>query len=331
LRRFGVFPPRYHPGGGLVHGLSRAGGEAAYGGATPALGITTTQRLEEIIALRPDAAMWSAQGYDPVSIAQLLEAGINVYTGLGGYFLDGQPDQQLIEDACRKGRSTFAAGGNIPGLISDVLPIFLSGFTGDIRHITAVQRNHVAHYPSAAQLSGGLGLGAPAPISDAPTELDLGWEWLMAMSARMVAAALGLEFTDFRTTAKDVKLAPETVTLPGSGLTIEAGTVAGVRWTGSAYSADREFLTIVNEQTGVFGLGPDWRQDDSAPAWTVEIDASPPMICTLTWPDGVPAAAANSQLNAARAINVIEALASAPPGARSVLDLPMITGRGSLT
>lgn len=321
---------RYELVGVLVHSDLKAGRDAGDVVGTTPIGVTTTRLLDDIIALKPDAAIWSAQGYDPVSIARLLAAGINVYTGLGGYFLDGQPDQQLIEDACRTGGSTFAAGGNIPGLISDVLPIFLSGFTGDIRHITAIQRNHVAHYPSAAQLSGGLGFGEPAPADDAPTELDLGWEWLMAMSGRMVASALDLEFTDFRTTAKEIKLAPETVTLPGSGLTIEAGTVAGVRWTWSAYSGDREFLTIVNEQTGVFGLGADWRQDNAAPAWTVDIDASPPMVCTLTWPEGVPAAAANSQLNAARAINVTHALVKAPPGALSVLDLPMITGPGAL-
>jgi hypothetical protein len=311
--------------GVLVHSAAKAGRDAGQLVGIDPIGITTTQSLDDIIALKPDAAIWSAQGYDPVSIARLLAAGINVYTGMGGYFLDGEPDGPLLEDACQAGGSSFAAGGNIPGLISDVLPIFLSGFTGDIRHIKAVQRNHVAHYPSAAQLSDGLGLGRPAEENEASKTLDLGWEWLMTMSAKMVAAALHIPFSGLRTTAKEIALAPETVTLPGSGLTIEAGTVGGVRWTWSGYSGDHEFLTIVNEQTAVFGLGEDWRQDDSAPAWTAELDASPPMVCTLTWPDGLPAATANAQLNAARAINVVAALVAAPPGCRSVLDLPMIT------
>lgn len=319
-----IVHPRMELVGLLVHSDAKAGrdiGEIV--GADP-IGVAATQNLDEIIAAKPDAAIWSAQGYHPQQIARLLEAGINVYTGLGGYYLDGEPDRELLEEACRRGGSTFAAGGNIPGLISDVLPIFLSGFTGRVRTIRAVQRNHVSDYPSAAQLRDGLGLGR-APVEDeASRQLDAGWEWLMAMSARMVAAALSIPFTALRTTAKEFALAPATVSLPASGLVIEAGTVAGVRWTWTAYSGEKAFLTVVNEQTGAYGLGAGWRSDDRDPAWTVELDADPPLIATLSWPEGEAAAACNAQLNAARAINMIDALVDAPPGCRSVLDLPMM-------
>lgn len=317
--------PRMELVGMLVHGDAKAGRDIGEVIGTEPVGIATTQSIDEIIALKPDAAVWSAQGYHPALIARLLEAGINVYTGLGGYFLEGEPDRDLLEDACRRGGSTFAAGGNIPGLISDVLPIFLSGFTGQVRSIKAVQRNHVAHYPSAAQLRDGLGLGRLPGEDEASRQLDAGWEWLMRMSAKMVAAALKIPFTELRTTEKIVAIVATTATLPGSGLVIEAGTVGGVRWTWVATSGDRPFLTIVNEQTAVFGLGDGWRRDDGEPAWTVELDASPPLIATLSWPEGQSAAACNAQLNAARAINMVDALIDAPPGCLSILDLPMVT------
>ncbi len=317
--------PRMKLVGVLVHSEEKAGRDAGDVVGLPPLGITTTRSLDEIIALAPDAAIWSAQGYDPESIARLLAAGINVYTGLGGYFLDGEPEQALLADACRAGGSTFAAGGNIPGLISDVLPIFLTGYTGSVRHIDAVQRNHVAHYPSAAQLRDGLGLGLPPGETDSAAALDAGWLWLMTSSARMVAAALRIPFTRIEQTDKRTALAAETVTLPGSGLTVEAGTVGGVRWTWTAYSGPAAYLTITNEQTAVLGLGAGWRETEREPAWTVELDASPPLVATLTWPAGTAAAAANAQLNSARAINVLAALVAAAPGCVSVLDLPMIT------
>jgi 4-hydroxy-tetrahydrodipicolinate reductase len=83
---------------------------------------------------------------------------------------------------------------------------------------------------------------------------------------------------------------------------------------------------VINEQSALFGLGDDWRQGESEPAWTVTIDGDPPVVATMTWPPGTPAAAANARLNAARAVNFIPALVAAPPGPRSVLDLPMIIG-----
>jgi 4-hydroxy-tetrahydrodipicolinate reductase len=312
--------------GVLVHGADKEGLDAGEIAGTDPTGVAATRDIEDIIALAPDAAVWSGRGFEPENLARLLAAGINVYTGFGGFFVEGLPEQLILEEACARGGSSFAAGGNIPGLISDVLPLFLLGYTGDARHVQAVQRNHVEHYPSATQV-GGLGVGGPLEAADPEAEkaTDLKWEWLIGMSAAMVASGLGIPFTRIVTRRKEKAPAPVTETLPGSGLLVEKGTVGGVRWTWDAYSGDQVFLTVVNEQTAVYGLGEDWRADEKAPAWEVTIDGSPPMVATLTWPAGTPAAAANAQLNAARAVNVLPALVAAPPGPRSVLDLPMIT------
>jgi 4-hydroxy-tetrahydrodipicolinate reductase len=310
--------------GVLVHSAQKDGRDAGDLVGIGPIGITATRELDQIIRLHPDAAIWHRQGYDPTLIAKLLAAGINVYTAMGGHDLHGQPEEDLLEAACRSGQSSFAAAGNIPGLISAALPIFLTGFTGDIRHIKAVQRNHVAHYPSALQLVAGLGLGLPVAAQN--KEVDGMWEWLMAMSSQTVARAIGVPFEGMRTVSKEIRPAPRTVTMPGSGYVVEKGTIGGVRWTWEAYSGGEVFLTIVNEQTGVYGLGPGWRTDDEASAWTVEIEASPPLVVTLTWPDGVSHALANSHLNSARAINMVPALVDAPPGCHTVLDLAMISG-----
>jgi 2,4-diaminopentanoate dehydrogenase len=311
--------------GVLVHSEEKAGRDVGELVGIEPLGIAATRDVGEIIALRPDAAIWHRQGYDPELIARLLSAGINVYTAMGGHDLTSQPEREMLEAACQQGQSTFAAAGNIPGLISDALPIFLSGFTGEIRHIRAIQRNHVSHYPSQLQLASGLGLGLPAEAAENKAVDDM-WEWLMAMSAQTVAKAIGVPFDGLRTVRKETRPAPETITMPGSGYVVRKGTIGGVRWTWEATSGGNVFLTIVNEQTGVFGLGDTWRRDNEAPAWTVEIDADPPLVATLTWPDGIPHALANSHLNSARAINMITTMVDAPPGCRTLLDMNMITG-----
>lgn len=324
--------PRMQLVGVLVHNELKDHRDAGEVVGIGPIGIPTTRQLDDIIALAPDAAIWMGQGLQPENLIRLLEAGINVYTApeCGGYFLDGLPERDMFESACQRGRASFASGGNIPGLVSDVLPLWLSGYSGDVRRMTAHQRNHVAHYPSATQLMVGLGIGQPLhpqSIADKETEarVDAFWEWLLSMSTAMVAAGLGIPFTGLRTRTKEKAPAVKTETLPGSGLLVEEGSLGGVRWTWDAYAGDRIFLTVVNEQTGVYGLGDGWRADETEPAWSVEIDGSPPLVATMTWPQGTPAAAANVELNAARAINFLPALVAAEPGCRSVLELPMIS------
>ena len=233
----------------LVHSEDKAGvdsGELV--GAAPN-GITTTLDIDEVIATQPDAAIYSGMLWDHEMIGRLLAAGINVYTGMGGYYLPGQPEYDALQAAGIAGGASLAAGGNIPGLISDVFPLFLSGYTANISHIRAWQRNHVETYPSAAQLEQGLGIGLPPGSTGNEEVVDGGWVWAMRQSANMIATALGFECTDLRLTDKQIALAPEDVVLPVSGLKIAQGTVAGREWTFSGFAGDHEFLTITNEQS----------------------------------------------------------------------------------
>ena len=230
----------------------------------------------------------------------------------------------------RAGNASLAAGGNIPGLISDVFPLFVSGYTGRIRRIRVWQRNHVSTYPSAVQIQTGLGIGVAPTEDEQQAIVDGGWVWAMRQSANMIAAALGIECTDLVLADKRIALAEEDVVLPGSGLLVKAGTVAGAQWKFVATAGDREFLTITNEQTAVLGLGPGWRENHDEPPWRVEIDGDPPIVATFGWPDGVEPGAANSLLNVSRAMNIIPRLVAAPPGCVSVLDFPAVVAGDGL-
>ncbi len=316
--------------GVLVHSDDKAGRDSGkLVGAAPN-GIVTTRNLDDIIALHPDAAIWSGLLFDTESMAQLLAAGINVYTGIGAYWLPGEPEHDVLAEACRTGNSSLAAGGNIPGLISDALPVFLSGYTGRIRHIRASQRNHVATYPSAMQLGLGLGLGLAPGANEYADIVDQGWITGIRQSAKLVAAALDIEFTELVLSKKEHALAREDIVLPASGLEIAAGTVAAARWTLSAFSGHHEYLTVSNEQTSVLGLGPGWRESHDDPAWRVEIDGEPPIVCTMGWPGGVDPTTSNLHLNVARAMNTIPRLVRAPTGPVTVLDYPMVAAGDGL-
>jgi len=313
----------------LVHSDDKVGLDSGSLVGSRPNGIITTQRIEEILDAEPDAAIYSGMLWDVDMIERLLAAGVNIYTGMGGYYLPGQPEFAVLDSAGRAGNASIAAGGNIPGLISDVFPLFVSGYTARIRAIRVWQRNHVETYPSAIQLQQGLGIGLPPGSSENEAMIDGGWVWAMRQSANMVATALGLECTNLTLSDKRVALAVSDVVLSASGCEIKAGTVGGIQWQFSAFTGDREFLTITNEQTAILGLGPGWREDHDAPPWRVEIDGEPPIVATMGWPDGVSPGAANALLNASRAMNVIPRLVAAPPGCVSVLDFPpVVAGDG---
>jgi hypothetical protein len=55
-----------------------------------------------------------------------------------------------------------------------VLPLFVSGYAGQVEKIRCWQSDCVPHYPAAQQLQGALGMGLPVPEDQSPTEADQG-------------------------------------------------------------------------------------------------------------------------------------------------------------
>jgi 4-hydroxy-tetrahydrodipicolinate reductase len=272
--------------------------------------------------------LWHSLTWQPPVVARFLAAGTNVYSSIGGWWLPGEPEHDQIVTACETGGSSFVAGGNIPGLISDVLPLFLSGYTARVSRIRARQRDHVPHYPSARQLEGALGIGVePEPDADpsaGPSPADLGWLWGARQSAYLVGAGLGLDVSDVRLTRKEYAVTPEDMVLSPSGLKVRKGTVAGVRWAHVAYSGDNPFYELVTEQTVRLGLGPGWRESAGEPNWRVEITGMPDITCEFNLPHDHDADELDpvAALNAARAVNFVPRLVEAAPGYRTVLDMP---------
>jgi hypothetical protein len=312
----------------LVHSADKAGKDSGVLAGGEPNGIMTTQSVDEVLAARPQAAIHFGL-WDVDLIARFLRAGVNLYIGRGGFYLRGLPDFDVLDAAGREGNASFAAGGNSPGLVPDVFPLFLSGYTGRVRSIDVRQRNDISTYPGAERMKDAVGIGRPPGTS---VSMDQGGARSggFHQAANMVADALGIECTDIVLIDKRVALAQEDFVLPGSGLLVEEGTVAGVQWKWAARCGDREFLTITNEQVAAVGLGPGWRDDNEEPTWRVEIDGEPPIVATFGWSAGTEAGKAIGLLNVARAMNTIPRLVDARPGCVSVLDFPAVVAGDGL-
>ena len=73
----------------MVHSDDKAGADSGTLVGADANGIVTTQCLDDVLATQPDAAIHSGMLFDVDLITTLLRAGVNVYTGIGGYYLPG--------------------------------------------------------------------------------------------------------------------------------------------------------------------------------------------------------------------------------------------------
>jgi 2,4-diaminopentanoate dehydrogenase len=315
--------PAFELVGVLVHHEEKEGRDAGDVVGIEHTGVITTRNVDELISLRADAMSWHGLTYEPATFAKFLRAGTSVYSSMGGWYLPGEAEFDDLEAAAEEGGATLLSGGNIPGLVSDVLPLFISGYSSRVRMIRAWQSDHVPNYPSADQLRLGLGFGVPAEKSPELTEVDDQWAWGIRQSAKLVAAGIGIPFDELRITDKQFAMATEDLVLQPSGLEIKAGTPAGVQWTFTAYSDGQPFFELVNQQTAQLGLGEGWRSEEAEPNWRVEIEGTPRIVCTVDLPasdeDDLDHVAA---LNAARAVNCLPRIVAGPPGCRTVLDVP---------
>ena len=251
--------PAFQVAGVLVHHEEKEGRDVGDLAGIDPIGVRATRDIDALVALRADCMLWHGLSWEPQVVARFLAAGTNVYSGMGGWYLPGEPEHELLAAACEEGGSTFAAGGNIPGLISDVLPLFISGYSGRVRFIRAWQSSYVPNYPSALQLQFGLGIGVDPDLTvTGPSEVDQAWLWGIRQSAHLVGAGLGVPVTDVRLTSKEYAATPEDMELSPSGLKV-ARDPAGVRWTYTAYTGDAPFFELINEQTVRLGLGEGWR------------------------------------------------------------------------
>lgn len=312
--------------GTLVRDPAKVGLDAGTLAGIAPVNVAATAELADIIAAQPDCVIWMGRGWQPVEVCALLRAGINVYAPVGAWYLPGDPDFDEVERACRAGEATIVGGGSIPGLVTDVLPLFISGYVGRVERIRARQSNLIGDYPSAEQLRTGLGFGAPIPTSAAPEPRDQRWIRHIAQSARMIAHAVGFDMRSLELTDKQFAAAPRDILLP-NGLHIGEGTTAGVRWEFNATTTTGErFYTVVKEQAAVVGLGPGWRASPDEPQWRVEIDGAPSLSCEMTPITTGGFGETTAELNAARAVNMVRHIVAAEPGCRSVLDFAAPAG-----
>jgi hypothetical protein len=241
-------------------------------------GVTATNDIEALLALKPDCIVYNPMWIDVDEMARILESGANIVTTAGfvtGHSL-GDGRSSIIEACERGGTSVFGSGIN-PGFV-DLLAIVAAGGCDRVDKITVTEEADISGYDSPDTE---LPVGFARPIDDPE---------LPAMTAKatevfidavnLVGDALGVEFDEI---VCEPEYAKTTADVDLGSWSIPAGCVAGIAasWHGKINGRSIVELRFVWRKGQT--LEPDWPIDtghrikvDGRPNISLRLDVTPP-------------------------------------------------------
>lgn len=307
----------------------------ALAGLGRTLGVTATDDVEGLFALRPDAIVHTAMADHRLTealadLARMLRAGINVVSS-GPVFLQypfGVVDPSMItplQEAAAEGGATLFVNGVDPGFANDALPLALTGVSERIDELRVAEVLNYNTYNQPMVIFDIMGFGRPldqVPMILQPGVLTMAWGSVV----RQLAAGLDVELDEVEEWYERVP-APETFEVDSG--TIEAGTAAALHFEVRGVRAGRSVIVLEHVTRLRDDLAPDWPQPAGQGCYRVTVRGEPNYILDLqlVGSDG-DHNTAGLKATAMRLVNAVPAVVAAPPGLVTALDLPPISGRG---
>ncbi|WP_304117692.1 dihydrodipicolinate reductase [Mycolicibacterium bacteremicum] len=303
------------------------------------LGITATDDVDALIALRPDALVHygptAAQADANIELlGRFLRAGIDVTsTAMTPWVwpkMHLNPPNWIepITQACEAGGASCFTTGIDPGFANDLFPLTLMGLCSEVKTVRASELLDYTNYTGDYEFE--MGIGRPPeyrPLLESPEILIMAW----GATVPMIAHAAGITLDEITTTWD--KWVTPTDRTSAKGV-IEAGKVAAVRFTinGRYHGETRIQLEHVN-RIGP-DAAPDWPTGNDNDVYRVDIEGTPSIsqetAFRFTDGSGRDAAAAGCLATGLRALNAVPAVNDLPPGWVTALDLPLIPGAGTI-
>jgi 2,4-diaminopentanoate dehydrogenase len=328
--------PAFELTGLCVSSPEKVGKDAgALCGAGVDTGIAAVSDLDAVLATGPECVVYCAMGDTRLpeamdDVRRILAAGFNVVgsaPGLLQYPWGVMPDKYIarIEDAAQQGNSSLFISGVDPGFINDVIPFALAGTCQRIEQVRCMEIADYATY-DGSEVMHYMGFGRPlddTPMLLQPGVLSIAW----GTAIRQLAAGLGIEI-DHITESHQREPAPDDFTIAVGR--IAKGTLAALQFEIRGMANGRPAIVIEHITRLRPDLRPDWPQPAAGGgSYRVEITGEPSYAVDI-----VPSSRNGDHNYAAiagaagRIVNAIPAVIAAPPGIRTTLDLPLVTGKG---
>jgi hypothetical protein len=298
-------------------------------------GIAAVGDLDAVLATKPECVVYCAMGDTRLpdamaDIMRILAAGINVVgssPGLLQYPWGVVPDKYIarVEDAAQQGKSSIFINGVDPGFINDLIPFALAGTCQRIEQVRCMEIADYASY-DGSEVMHYMGFGGSLddiPMLLQPSDLSIAW----AATIRHLPPPPG---TQPHAITQSSKPDPAPEAFPRPVGRVPKGTLAALRFEIRGMANGRPAIVIEHITRLRPDLRPDWPQPASGGgSYRVEITGEPSYAVDI-----VPSSRKGDHNHAAivgaagRIVNAIPAVIVAPPGIRTTLDLPLVTGKG---
>ncbi len=210
-----------------------------------------TADIEELLGQRPlDICVIATSSFTKEvypKIMQAVNAGVNVITIAEemSWPWAQQPELagEMDKRAKEKGVSVLGTGIN-PGMMMDLLAVFLSGCMTQVGHVHCERVNSLSPFGQAVMHEQGIGLTQEAfeqGVSDGSLAGHVGF----AESARMISSALGFDIDHFQQQMRPIVTQVDRLSPHGFAA---AGQVAGVYMSAQAGADNQERISLVHPQ-----------------------------------------------------------------------------------
>jgi hypothetical protein len=320
--------------GAYVYSDDKAGRDVGEICGLGPVGVTATNDRDSILALDADCVIYSPMLASPPDVVDLLASGKNVVTPVGWVYPFRSHDTAAIEAACRQASTTLHGTGINPGGITEQLPLTLSAFCTNIRHVRAEEFSDIRTYATEFVVRDVMLFGrTPDEAAKSPMVSLLGDGFCQSID--MVADALGVILDAEKKTTHEMAVTTQPIDTPVG--VIEAGTVAAQRFTWEGTVAGTPFVTVrVNWLMGEDHLEPAWTFGPEGERFEVEFDADPPLRASFHGMHPPTVEGANLDRNegilatAMHCVNAVPYVVEAQPGIKTYLDLPLMPGRANV-
>ncbi len=318
--------PKLELVGVYCHSKDKVGVDAGELIDAPPVGVKAIDRIEDIIALKPDCVVYMSQWLNIVELEQLLASGINIVTTArivtGKYYKDNIG--QRIEAAAQKGGASFYGSGMNPMFIP-TLTLAATAMCTEVTKISIYENVDCAMYPGFGTWDA---YGFGHPLDHAKLKQDL---WDAEPDYRemleVMADTLDVKLDDM---TLDVEYAVADADRDIGFMKIAKGTVAAIDaiwrgWVnGNVFVESRTLWKL----GGVFGHTetPNWEMFYGYKL-NIKADVNVKMTFSLRPNDIARDVGVSTALPV---VNAIAQVCAAKPGVVTAKDLTLITGRGKV-